>query len=520
MGRSRSAAPQAGCRMHCERMPPARRGRNTDHQHFRGDCTLQSSLQKSFSSYPAILVLAGLATGLVGCRGRAYSDLYVENMAAEIRDLEDQLYEYDYQYRRLEQELAAVEAENRQLEHAPATKSNVPPAVPPEYSPLEFQPRGYQPSDGNTEAVPTPNPSDGDAEPQSILDRPSAGSADESGQPRSALPNRPNPPDSDAPATERGTLPDPSTLSPPDIELPQLPQQNFPASGGSGFRETGFDNFDGELLAPPSIEPGEPLPPDLPVLSRAEEGQSLPPSRDLELNLSRIEVPAQLASSSNRDLATARLTPARPQVTDERVVELSFHPSMSRAVNLDQRSDDDGVYLVLQPKNAEGQIVAVAAQLTISILDPSRDPHEARIGRWDYTEEEVRAKLQPIGSEAGVHLTLPWNGPDPTADRVWVMVRYTFPDGRQVVGEKTIFVSGEHAGSIVFAPRASAVVGVRPGEIPAPVATASHASHPTGQPSQASKGRSVVRPAAATGSAAPTPADSGSRPQQPSQFRW
>ncbi len=33
-----------------------------------------------------------------GCRNRAYSDLYVESMAAEIRQLEDQLYEYDNEY--------------------------------------------------------------------------------------------------------------------------------------------------------------------------------------------------------------------------------------------------------------------------------------------------------------------------------------------------------------------------------------------------------------------------------------
>ena len=59
----------------------------------------------------ALLVCAVLS----GCHRRGYTDLYVESMASEIRDLEDQLYEYDHEYRLLEQELESLRRHNASL---------------------------------------------------------------------------------------------------------------------------------------------------------------------------------------------------------------------------------------------------------------------------------------------------------------------------------------------------------------------------------------------------------------------
>ncbi len=60
-----------------------------------------------------------LSTALAGgCARRAYNDVYVENMAAEIRDLEDQLYEFDGEYRVMEQQLEALRSENARLRGA------------------------------------------------------------------------------------------------------------------------------------------------------------------------------------------------------------------------------------------------------------------------------------------------------------------------------------------------------------------------------------------------------------------
>lgn len=403
-----------------------------------------------------------------GCANRAYNDLYIENMAAEIRDLEDQLYEYDHQYRILEQELNALRADNGRLQNQAPSSNYYSPAKPDRTPPLEFYSRGAEP------VVPQPaiSPEEVPSQPQSILENGNSAPAQAptSNSPSNSPSSRPVLPQS----------PFPSNAAPAE----EMPPPSNPAG-----------EFDLDMLAPPTIEPGEPMPPPLPAVTDATD-DSTQPNLDLELNLSRVEIPAQLASrrrevSNSDEPNLATIQPAVEKVTDTRVVELGFHPSLSRAANFDDESDDDGLYLVLQPLNAQGQMVDVAADLSIVVLDPSRDGDLARIGRWDYSAQDVKAKMQPIGSNQGVHLTLPWNGPDPGADRVVVFVRYTFPNGRQVIGEKTFFVSGEAGFRTVWVPRGN-----------------SHSNTPVAQASNqtGSAFDSAVRPASGTTVAGPAPA--------------
>lgn len=388
-----------------------------------------------------------LAVAPSGCRNAAYSDLYVESMASEIRQLEDELYFYDNEYHILEQELASLREENEKLRQAPgaqpqqrglgqllAPKSGQQ-AAPGSSGPMQFSPRenGY-------EVIPQPVP--------------------------------------DSPAQNSGTdtLPpkkQESILEPPgategirqlEDSLPELPKNPKVEPPNDPLEIPSIDPG-----TPITITPGTPLPPGMPVLKNFSSNASQPnatnkpaPANNLELNLSRIEVPNQLASNRS-DRAQLKLGAEKP--SDMRIVELAFHPSLSRAANFDDQSDDDGLYLVLQPKNVEGQLVPTFGTLEIAVHDPAKmtqdGPNDSsRIGRWNYSANEVKSKFQPIGSSQGIHLTLPWNGPDPEADRVLVFIRYTLPDGRQVPNEKTIFVSGKGNMKTVWVPRSdsSAVV--------------------------------------------------------------
>lgn len=457
------------------------------------------------------LALLGFACSLAlsGCAGRAYNDLYIENMAAEIRDLEDQLYEYDHQYRVLEQELESLRQQHHSLapklspSHQSSPHSSNSPTSPTQ--PLEFYPRESAPF------VPGPAfPEEVDAEPQSILDlgndRLEGGSSaggGATGEPENVMPASPF----------------------PRQELPPPPSNN--RSLPNSRPTTGSDiDFDLDGLMPPDIELGEPMPPPLTVLPSGDGG--LVVSNSLERNLSRVGVNAQLASRGTvvEDGEVvgggATIRPAVEKVTDTRVVELAFHPSLSRAMNFDDQSDDDGLYLVLQPLNEQGQMVPGAAELSIVVLDPSREGNQARIGRWDLSAGEVQNKLRPIGSSQGIHLTLPWNGPDPGADRVIVFVRYTFTDGRQVIGEKTFFIAGDNGLQTVWAPR-----GERAGAEASPTATAvagaTQYSTPTdrSQVAQASavSGSHVVRPAVGSSLPLPAPPPAGLSSGNSTKFR-
>lgn len=414
----------------------------------------------------ALLLL--LAAAPIGCRNAAYSDLYVESMASEIRQLEDQLYDYDNEYHILEQELESLRAENQQLRQSTPQQQRgfgLSPKAGQEAGPTASGPLQFAPRESMNEVIPEPIPSTPPTEtlppkqPESILEPPAApGASGGNRQLEDSLP-----------------------------ELPRTPKVE-PPSGP-------LDVPDIKPGTPITITPGTPLPPGMPVLKDFSSNNSQPnskaPANNLELNLSRIEVPNQLASARS-DRAQLKFGAEKP--SDMRIVELAFHPSLSRATNFDDQSDDDGLYLVLQPKNVEGQMVPIFAALEVAVHDPARmdkdGPSEAsRVGRWNYSAIEVKSKFQPIGTSQGIHLTLPWNGPDPQADRVLVYVRYTLPDGRQVVNDKTIFVSGKGNMKTVWVPRGdSSAVVTASGEQPV-------TNHPT----------NVVRTQGTTHEPAPVP---------------
>lgn len=377
---------------------------------------------------------------LAGCQGRGYTDVYVDAMAAEIRDLEDQLYEYDHEYRLLEQELDSLRRENMSLQHSLSTPSSV---APKSSTPLDFLPRESEPANGSERTSPqkvqpapriTPVPKSGPAsippaQSQAIpTPTPSPG-----GSPNSSN-SLPAPPELRSPGGATEEIPQPFR------EQPSLPDLQPPAE------EIEFDA--GQELTIPTITTGSVQPP-----SGLRNADALSPD-DLEVNLSQIELPAQLAAAHGQ-LGKATIKPATQVVADKRIVELAFHPSMSRSINFNDDDIDDGLFLVLQPKNEQGQVVPVTAVLTVEVIDPARDQSQSRIGVWKYSAAEVEEKLQPMGSQQGIHLTLPWNGPNPRADRVLVLVTYTFDNGRQVIGQKEIYVNSASTMKTVWTPRAS-----------------------------------------------------------------
>ena len=383
----------------------------------------------------ATLIVAGWMLSAVGCARRAYTDVYVENMASEIRILEDQLYEFDSEYRVLEQELDALQAENARLRNVlpsggAAGQSNL------------LSPQRNVPQTAAPQSPLLPVPGSGQGKPPSTAVPPSSS--------RKSVPGEPSPAPSlegAPPAANRDAPQNP--LSPSELPAPQ----SVPGANTQ-------DPYDLKDLVPPTIEHGEAMPPTLPPVKSSDGSGPLTLNApdEMELELGRISLPAQLASTEGTAAANgpARLPSAVEMPRDTRIVEVKFHPSLCRAVNLDGEGDDDGLSLVLQPLNAAGQFVPLSAELLVVAIDPSRDNSQRPPGRWNFAAEEVKAKLHPIGSSQGVHLNLPWNGTEPQADRLVVFVYYTLPDGRRVVAEQEIFLNNGHRQHTVWVPRVKA----------------------------------------------------------------
>ena len=386
-----------------------------------------------------------------GCARRAYNDVYVENMAAEIRDLEDQLYEFDGEYRLMEQQLASLKSENARLKGAlPAPNSNrtlrqetLP--TPQEKSSSDF----FVPRAGSS---PTPStPSNTKPSPAPSLD---ISPSSPSNQMPKSLPGAPN----NAPS-----ISPPPSLTPAPLPAPK------PAPGANKP-----DSFNPGELAPPTIETGEPMPPSLPpIKTNPFNPLTMESDHDLELELGQINLPAQLASAriqadaDEAGVPAGQIHPTSTMPSDTRIVEIRFHPTLCRAVNSDQKGDDDGMYIVLQPYNAAGEFVPLPADLVIEALDLSRDEKKALIGRWTLSTADVKAKMNPIGSSQGIHVSLSFSGPAPQCDRLLVFAYYTNADGRRLVKEHEVMLNNMHRQNAVWVPRSKSEV--RPASHESPV---------------------------------------------------
>lgn len=376
-------------------------------------------------------VILGL---IAGCHTSPRTDLYVDSMAKEIRDLQDQLYEYDHEYRLLEQELESM----RRMKDARSIQMD-------SSTPLQVVPRESVPSKPDQTTKPS-----NESKPNN------SSSSNKSSQPNKAQPEgNATKPDMKSNGGQTPSDTPPSILNTPTQPFqfpsnqpdPLPPPSNKSTTPGQQKTQDSTDlDFNAGDLIVPTITTGSLAPPSIDPAQR-----SATPDKDLELSLSQIEMPSQLTA----DRAGAKISTAVQVVTDKRIVEVAFHPALSRSVSFDNDNQDDGLFLVLQPKNEQGQVVAIAGAVMIEVVDPSRDGPTSVIGKWQYSPAEIEGKIQPIGSKQGIHLTLPWNGPNPKADRVIVTATYQMDNGRKVIGKKEIFLNSASVLKTVWTPRAS-----------------------------------------------------------------
>lgn len=415
----------------------------------------------------SIAVLAG------GCRRPAFQDVYVQNMAAEIRELEDIIYEYDHEYRKLELELEAAKRENALLKKLGISSKNnsILGSGGEAGSPSDLTPdKNWQGRSGTDEktsddAPAIPSTENKAAPEKSLMEPPVTPPQELKGEPPStplknldaddnSLKLEPTP----APANENA-LP-----SPPASILPPPTTESAPPKTSA---EPG-------LMAPPEIDLGTPtesLPPDLNKKPAGDSGkinggtsspvQLLPPPTlgALEVELGRIPKSTNGRRKSNRstdppslDLnapaSTSGVTQASysdanvpvsqvaqqeiEQPLDQRMTEIIFVRPFSIALDLDGQPGDDAVRLVLQPRNAAGEFLPLPAELMISVIDPEIQDESGRIGIWKYSPEQVADAIRKQGNAKGIHVDISLEGRVPAGKKVLVFVRYQTADGRRV----------------------------------------------------------------------------------------
>lgn len=177
------------------------------------------------------------------------------------------------------------------------------------------------------------------------------------------------------PPRSRPTLPARPIL-PDASEAPEPPQVAIPP----GAEELQF----------PDVDLGAPVPPGDP------SGPAEPPP-------GQIQLPDSVQMLYRRE-------PSPP-------VLIRINPGLSGGHRFDDSQEQRGVYLAIEAVDEQGRVVdlddfEVQGELSVALLDPQREPTEARLGQWTFDQEALRSMIRSHGGQPAA------------ADRIDVYVRW------------------------------------------------------------------------------------------------
>jgi hypothetical protein len=209
----------------------------------------------------------------------------------------------------------------------------------------------------------------------------------------------------------------PADLEPPRVEFPPLDVQGPGIPAGNDLPE-----------APP-FRPSVPRP-DAPLdQSRQRPQRNRIPHETLP------DMPVSRSSRSN-DRAGED-----DSITDYVVTEVALNPRLTGGLDSDDYEGDDGLLVVIDPRNAQGQSLEMPGDLSIAVIDLNLPKHEQRIARWDFTMEEAAQHFVPGSQEKGMQFKLPWPSDPPESEELHLYVRYLTSSGEKLFAHQPIRIS-------------------------------------------------------------------------------
>lgn len=295
-------------------------------------------------------------------------------------------------------------------------------------------------------------------------------------------------------------------------------------------------------LSPPEIEMGSDTGPSIdvpgipsvssPPVPRSPSTDGVPRRSNREnLDLPLIETPEgdDAPATKPRSDKSAPESLPKPQIydthqpdpgpSDDRVTQIFLNPLLTGGDDLDSEPGDDGLSVLVEPRNKSNQFVPQPGRVSVVVLDPSKQGDAARVARWDFDPTATREKLQRVSSARGIHLRLPWPADPPKTNKLQLFVRYETADGRKLQAEREINITLPGQYSHRWTPRPPD----RPRRTPEQLAKQTETAHqpqptPAAEPTPAAPSTTAQAPAQsptpATTAASNAPADKSAAPTQ------
>ncbi|MEZ6105103.1 MAG: hypothetical protein R3B96_03090 [Pirellulaceae bacterium] len=177
---------------------------------------------------------------------------------------------------------------------------------------------------------------------------------------------------------------------------------------------------------------------------------SLDDERDYD-SLTEINEPRLVAPQGGEPAATYDLdesdwneapteTPAA--IVDWEVTEITIDPRQTRGFDRDGVIGDEGIVLVVHPRNQMGQSLPVFAPVLVSIIDPAEVDEAQRVGLWEFSAEELAYRQPPAAINGqGMAIRLTWPNGKPNHERLTVFVRYEADSGRTLEAKREVTIN-------------------------------------------------------------------------------
>ena len=136
--------------------------------------------------------------------------------------------------------------------------------------------------------------------------------------------------------------------------------------------------------------------------------------------------------------------PFSPEGDSRHVASIAIDRTLTGGINSGDRAGDQGLLVVVEPRDRAGRSVDAPAAMSVVALDPAildSRGKAVRVGRWDFTAAETAGLFRRTDSSRAVHLAMAWPADPPKHGKLHLFVRYVTADGRRLEADSPIEVA-------------------------------------------------------------------------------
>ncbi len=138
---------------------------------------------------------------------------------------------------------------------------------------------------------------------------------------------------------------------------------------------------------------------------------------------------------------------------DVHVTHIVLNRQLTGGFDRDGRAGDDGVLVVIEPRNHAGQFVPMTGEVTVGLIDPRAETDDERIvAHWRLSAPQAASKMRRSLLGRGVHLELAWPVEPPRHSDLKLEVVYTSVDGRKLRAQREVTIDLPRALSARWTP--------------------------------------------------------------------